>query len=62
MYVIKRTDQGGGYLAAPGSAHSYTKNLERARIFATRDAAERERCPENEVVKALESCLTGKDR
>ena len=27
MYVIKRTDQGGGFVAKLGSADSYTRNL-----------------------------------
>ena len=39
MYVIKRTDQGGGFVAKLGSADSYTRNLRRAWIFATREKA-----------------------
>lgn len=53
MYVIRRTDQGGGYVAQPGSKHSYTRNLERARTFDTRDAAQSECCPGNEIPVAV---------
>lgn len=49
-FVLKRTDQGGGYVAQPGSKHSYTNKLERARQFPTKDAAEGDRCPDNEIV------------
>jgi hypothetical protein len=54
-YVIRRTD--GAYVAPAGSQSSYTKHLDRARTFATREAAERERCPENEHVMSADSCL-----
>lgn len=49
MFVIKRLPD-GAYAAPPGEQHSYTKQLQRARTFGTREAAERELCPENEVV------------
>jgi hypothetical protein len=45
--VIKRTDQSGGYLARPGSQHSYTRKLEHAQTFPTREAAQAQ-CCENE--------------
>lgn len=53
-YVIKRTDQGGGYVAPPGSRKSYTPRLQSARVFSTREEAERNRCPGNEVVRRAE--------
>lgn len=56
-YIIKRTDQGGGYVAKPGSAKSYTHNLEHARKFDTREQAEADRCKGNEVVLNLEQVL-----
>jgi len=50
-YVIRRTDQGRGYVAPAGSTHSYTARKDRARRYATRDEADRDRCPENEVTE-----------
>jgi len=50
MYVIKRTDQGGGYVAREGSKSSYTHSLENARKFPTQEAANAERCEGNEIV------------
>lgn len=49
-FVIKRTNQGGGYVAAPGSKNSYTRSLDKAQRYATRADAERDRCPENETI------------
>jgi hypothetical protein len=50
-YVIKRTDQGGGYVVALAGSHkAYTHNLQKARFFATRDKAELRKCPKNEIV------------
>lgn len=54
MYVIKRTDK-GGYVAKPGSRNAYTLSYNRLRTFDTYEAANRERCPDNEVVVSLES-------
>lgn len=47
--VLVRFD--GKYVAMPGSKNSYTAKLERARLFPTREAAERERCVNNEYVR-----------
>ena len=49
-YLIKRTDQGGGYVAKPGSKNSYTKNPSSARRYPTKEAAEADRCRGNEVI------------
>ncbi len=57
LYVIKRIDQGGGYLAPPGSQGSYTHNLAAAATFPNKEAAERERCPGNEIVLELDRLL-----
>ena len=55
VYVIQRAKgDGGGYVAPPGSVHSYTRRLEHARRYPTREAAEADLCPENERVVALE--------
>ena len=52
-YVLKRTDQGGGYVALPGSRKAYLKSILSARRFDTREEAERERCEENEIICPL---------
>ena len=49
-YVIKRTDQGGGYVAKRGMKESYTKDIEKVRTFATIEEAERNLCIGNEIV------------
>ena len=54
-YVIVRVD--GQYVTPPGEEKSYTTRLEDARVFATREAAERERCVENESVVPLAAVL-----
>ena len=61
MYVIKRIDQGGGYVAPPGQHSSYTKSIEKAQKYQTKEAAEAELCPGNEIilnVRDLLSCMT----
>ena len=59
MFVIKRTDQGGGYVARPGSRNSYTTRIERARVFDTKEDAERDRCVENEIVLPVREVMGG---
>ncbi len=56
-YVIKRTDQAGGYVACSGARFSYTKKLERAQIYLTREAADADRCPGNEIVLSVDALL-----
>lgn len=55
-YVIKRTPD-GAYVARRGSASSYTRVLQHARAFSTREAAEADRCPDNEVIVPLSNEL-----
>lgn len=50
-YIIRRTDQGGGYVAPAGSRGSYVQSPLDARQYPTEEAAEAERCPENEVIE-----------
>lgn len=57
LYILQRTDQGGGYVALPGSRASYTHRLEEARTWNTREEANRERCPGNEVVRSVTELL-----
>lgn len=54
QYVIKRTDQSGGYVAKPGLKESYIKDIEKVRVFATLEEAQRERCVENEIVVPMD--------
>lgn len=42
---------GNKYVTPPGSERSYTLYLERARLFDTVEAAERERCGNERVVE-----------
>lgn len=51
-YVIRRTDQGGGWLAKPGSKHSYTTHKAGAQRFPSREAAQAQ-CCENETPEEL---------
>ena len=55
LYILMRTD--GAYVARPGLPASYTPKLQEARTFATREAAERERCPGNERVVSLDQAM-----
>lgn len=54
MYVIMK---GNLYIAQPGNKSSYTAYLQHARTFATREEAERDRCPENERIVRIEDCF-----
>ena len=55
-YVIRRND--GAYVAPSGQRSSYTPFLQRARTWATREAAEAECCG-NERVVAVDKELVG---
>jgi hypothetical protein len=56
-YILKRIDQRGGYVAPPGSLNSYTPNIIGARRFPTREAAEADRCVENEIILTYEDMV-----
>ena len=50
MWVLRRTDQGGGYVAdMRKSKGSYTHSLQIAKLYQTQEAAEADRCPGNET-------------
>jgi hypothetical protein len=51
MFVLVRTD--GKYVAPPGNEKSYVTRLEDARVFPTRESAEKERCVESERIAAV---------
>ncbi len=53
-YVIKRIPD-GAYVAPSGSHSTYVRALQNARTFATVEVAERELCPENEIVVSVHS-------
>lgn len=53
FYVIQRED--GAYVAPPGQAHSYTRQLQNARTFDNREAAEREKCGNERIVPLEEA-------
>jgi len=55
MWVIQRSD--GSFVAKPGNRSSYTKFLQMARTYATKEAAEKDRCPGNECVVHIEDCF-----
>ena len=52
MYAIKCTSGrfAGKYVNVPGLKCSYTSRIQCARAYPTKEAADRERCPENEIV------------
>jgi hypothetical protein len=56
MYVLQRRPD-GAFVAPPGAPSSYTRALQDARVFSTRADAERERCPGNEIVIAVDAIL-----
>ena len=59
LWLLKRTDQGGGYVAVDGHPHSYTGDVCYARLFRTRESAEKSMCKGNETPIKLESVLHG---
>ena len=60
MFVIRRND--GAFVAPSGSRGSYTLALQHARTFATREAAERELCPDNENIVPVDSIMRSPGR
>ena len=57
MYLLKRTDHGGGYVSENGHKASYTNNLRYAKKYHTKEQAENDRCIENEVIVLLDDAL-----
>ena len=50
-YVLRRIDQGGGYVTPPGSERSYTRKLDHARRYPTRSAALEDACGNETIVE-----------
>ena len=55
-YVVQRTTD-GAYVAPSGSRASYTRALQFARVFGSREMAERERCPGNERIVPVDAAM-----
>lgn len=58
-YVIQRVTD-GWFVTPPGSAKSYTKHLQHARVFPTREAAARDLCVGNERILTVDEAMRGK--
>lgn len=57
MYVLRRTDQGGGYVSKPGRGCSYTFKVRHMKKYPTEEAAKADACVENEVPVPLASII-----
>lgn len=55
MYIIQRKEN--EFVSWPGSQNSYTKFLQHARYFLTREAALKEKCG-NETIVHLEALMS----
>jgi len=64
MYVLKR-DRDGAYVARFGSHRSYTRELQNAQTFRTKEEAARHACVDERIVSidvALGHTHTGKEK
>ena len=52
IWIVRRLDQDGGYLAPPGSEGTWTKDARKAQRFTTREASAAV-CCENETPELL---------
>jgi len=61
VFVLRRTSDGKfvADMRKSRDGSSYTRDLLQARIFDTKEAAEHDRCPGNEVVRRVEELLKG---
>jgi hypothetical protein len=59
-FVLVRHED-GKFVCPPGSEQSYTKDLAKARIYPTREAAEKDKCG-NESVHPITDFLQGAGR
>lgn len=58
MFLLKRVSD-GKFVAKDGNITSYTMHINLVKIFPTREAAERNRCGENEIIVPLEDLMKG---
>lgn len=56
MYVIRNNDT-GKFVARSGSESSYTNAIQNARVFSTKESAQRHLCVDNETVVPVSSVL-----
>jgi hypothetical protein len=56
MYVIRRTPD-MKFVSKPGSKNSYTTDLQKARTFKTKEHAEQNMCPGNEIIDNVHNIL-----
>jgi hypothetical protein len=56
MWVLMRLD--GLFVARHGSEHSYTKRLQDAEIYGSREAAINDSCPTNEIAVELRDVVS----
>lgn len=61
MYALIRIPDGSyvADVARNPTGSSYTRKLEHARIYPTREAADSDRCPENERIVDIAALLSG---
>lgn len=52
-FLVKRKDD-GRYVSGPGVVYSYTSDIKRARIFKSKEEAERDCCGNETVVDILD--------
>lgn len=55
-YVLMRWPD-GKFVAASGHAHSYVRELQYARVWSSKEAADHERCPENEIAVPVDAVM-----
>lgn len=53
-FVIRRNED-NAFVAKPGGIHSYTKYLQSAQVFASREAAEANACGNERVVTVIDA-------
>lgn len=59
MFVLKRIPE-GDYVSRPGCEHSYTRKLQDAQTFKSREHAQGNCCPANERVVRVEDEMRGR--
>lgn len=61
MYVIRRLDQGGGWVTDANTnptGSSYTHKLQNAKRFPSREAAQSDLCPGNEIIERVDAAFS----